>query len=270
MGDVVLGASIRSTLSNLQSISKGMQATQERLSTGKKVNSALDNASSFFTASSLKSRSSDLSKLLDNMGQAVQTLKTAEKGINAITKLVESAEAKANQALGTTEVSDRATYSSDFDSLLAQIADIAGDASYKGINLLEGNSLTVNFNEDSSSNLSITGVDYASAGGLGISDAANSWAADSDINAAISEIKESLTTLRNQSASFGTSLTIVQARQDFTNDMIGTLTEGAEKLVVADQNEEGAKILALQTRQQLSQTSLSMTIQSDRSVLSLF
>ena len=73
-----------------------------------------------------------------------------------------------------------------------------------------------------------------------------------------------------QSKAFGSSLSTVQARQDFTKSMINTLTTGADNLTLADSNEEGANLLALQTRQQLSTTALSLAVQSDRNVLRLF
>ena len=79
-----------------------------------------------------------------------------------------------------------------------------------------------------------------------------------------------MATLRTQSKAFGSTLSTVQARQDFTKQMINTLTTGADNLTLADSNEEGANLLALQTRQQLSTTALSLAVQSDRNVLRLF
>ena len=81
---------------------------------------------------------------------------------------------------------------------------------------------------------------------------------------------DALSTLRTQASSFGTSLTIVQNRQDFTKAMINTLQTGADTLVLADTNEEAANMLALQTRQQLSSTALSLASQADQAVLRLF
>ena len=99
MSNISLTASMRSNLLSLQKTQSLMDTTQERLSTGKKVNSALDNPSSFYTAQSLNNRAGDLSALLDSMGQGVQTIKAADEAITSITSLVQQAKAIANQAL---------------------------------------------------------------------------------------------------------------------------------------------------------------------------
>ena len=98
MSDISLTASMRSNLLSLQNTQSLMDVTQERLSTGKKVNSAIDNPSSYYTAASLNNRASDLSALLDSMGQGIQTIKAADEGIEAITTFAEQAKALANSA----------------------------------------------------------------------------------------------------------------------------------------------------------------------------
>ena len=101
MSDITLSKAVRSNLLNLQSTAGLLSKSQERLSTGLRVNSALDNPTNFFTAQGLNSRANDLSQLLDSVSNAVQTVAAADKGITAITKLVESAQATARQALQT-------------------------------------------------------------------------------------------------------------------------------------------------------------------------
>ncbi|MEX0591580.1 MAG: flagellar protein, partial [Xanthobacteraceae bacterium] len=96
--DITLSKGVRSNLLSLQATAEMLNRTQERLSTGKKVNSALDNPINFFTSAGLSSRANDLSRLLDSVGNAVQTVEAADEGISAITKLIESAQATANQA----------------------------------------------------------------------------------------------------------------------------------------------------------------------------
>jgi len=273
MGGITLTAAVRQNLLALQNTADLMSQTQTRLATGKKVNSALDNPGAFFTASGLDNRASDLTALLDDMGQAVQTLKAADQGIKAITSLVEAAKAKANQALATSDAAVRADYAAEFDELMAQIEFVATDSGYKGKNLLGADDLTVNFNEDASSTSTITAVDYTDAtavGGLNIADAALAWAADADITAAVDDINAALVTLRAQASTFGTNLTVIQAREDFTKNLINTLQEGSAKLTLADVNEESANLLALQTRQALSVTALSMASQAEQAVLRLF
>ena len=91
-----------------------------------------------------------------------------------------------------------------------------------------------------------------------------------NIDSASTDLTAALTTLRSQAQSFGSSLSTVQIRQDFTKAMINTLQTGADNLTLADSNEEGANLLALQTRQQLSTTALSLASQASQAVLRLF
>jgi len=484
--NITLSASVRQNLLSLQSTAQLMSMTQNRLATGKKVNSALDNPGNFFTSQALNNRASDLNSLLDSIGQAQQTLKAADTGITSLTKLVESAKSIAKQAqqaaapsatyalaitgnaaiaddeqvatgtvgsltgattlqslgiangetitisdgtntvthtvanassedvddvistlnggaatwtvainasgqlevtgtnpantltisgnaadnaFGTTTASSltnstigaltgsltvqvgsntaqtitfgsgnvetradlvaalgsltgvtatingsdqisitstgsesvtiggtaaaslfasgnigsntptasvttpsttRSNLQSQYNELLTQIDALAADASYNGINLLNGDDLKVVFNEDGSSYQNISGVTFTSAG-LGLSALSGSeFQTNSDIDTVIGNLDAALTDLRAQAAKFGSNLTTVQTRQDFTKNMINTLQTGADNLVLADTNEEGANLLALQTRQQLSTTALSLSAQADQAVLRLF
>lgn len=377
MSDISLTASMRSNLLSLQNTQSLMDTTQERLSTGKKVNSALDNPSSFYTAQSLTNRASDLSSLLDSMGQGIQTIKAANEGIESITEFVQQAKSVANQARdeankvasssgmydstkieAATKFQLSVTYNgetksvevtapkaeangeemaaaiqtalkkltfgtpatalggdvfevtyeddafkmtsangeeakisfevggakmdasagnanrvkaiSQFNDILDQIDQLAKDSGYKGVNLLGGTdqSLTVIFNEDRSSNLTIQGVD-ASTKGLDISRVTN-WGSNTNIDASIEEVEDAINELRNMASEFGNNYSIVQNREDFTENLINVLEEGSDKLVLADMNEESANMLALQTRQQLGVNSLSLASQAAQAVLKLF
>jgi flagellin len=270
MSNIVLSGGVRSNLLNLQTTESLIQQTQVRLSTGKRVNSALDNPTNFFTAQSLNNRAGDLSTLLDSMSNAVKTLQAADNGISAITKLVQSAQALARQAQQTTDTTERATLATQFDDTLDQIDALAADSGFNGKNLINGDDLDVVFNEDGSSTMTIAGADLTAGGDVDITASAGSWADDDDIQTSLDEATAALATLRTQSKAFGSTLSTVQARQDFTKSMINTLTTGADNLTLADSNEEGANLLALQTRQQLSTTALSLAVQSDRNVLRLF
>ncbi len=372
---IVLSKAVRSNLTSLQQTADLIAQTQTRLATGKRVNSALDNPTNFFTASSLNTRASDLGALLDSVSNAIKTLEAADNGISSLTKLAESAQATARQAqqstattarytgtvsgltgassftvtsgktitvsdgtttatitsagsvtaqqiidgvnntaslgvkasltsdgkllleaTGTTTIviggdssapekaqfglvagttaagtlnTSRSSLASQFDSIRTQINQLAADSGFNGVNLLNGDSLKVVFNEKATSSLSISGVTY-SATGLGIAAAANTWQTEKDINDALTGLSGALTTLRAQASTFGSNLSVVQTRQDFTKSMINTLKAGADNLVLADTNEEGANLLALQTRQQLSSTALSLAAQADQNVLRLF
>jgi flagellin-like hook-associated protein FlgL len=110
----------------------------------------------------------------------------------------------------------------------------------------------------------------ASASGLSISDAAGAWATSVNINTAVTALDTALDTLRANTSTLSSNLAIVNARQEFTTNMVNTLTGGADSLTLADMNEEGANMLMLQTRQALSTTALSMSAQAAQSVLRLF
>jgi flagellin-like hook-associated protein FlgL len=273
MSSIVLSAGVRSNLLQLQQTGDLIALTQNRLATGKRVNSALDNPTNFFTAQALQSRAGDLSNLLDAQSNAVKTIEAANNGISAITKLVQSAQATARQAQQTTDTDERISLASQFDDIRDQIDELAADAGFNGKNLLNGDDLDVTFNEDGSSSLTVSGFDDTSAGDLGIA-ASVTWqdaaAGDTNIQDALDDLTGALTTLRSQAKSLGSSLSTVQARQDFTKATINTLNTGADNLTLADTNEEGANLLALQTRQQLSTTALSIAVQSDQNVLRLF
>ena len=347
MADISLTASMRSNLLSLQQTQSLMDTTQERLSTGKKVNSAIDNPSSYYTAQSLNNRASDLSSLLDSMGQAVQTIQAANEGIEAITEFANQAKAIATSANDTSDGESIKNYMSQFDEILKQIDGIAKDSGYKGVNLLEKDQeLKVVFNEDRSSSLTVKSDD-ASSEGLGLKSASTTgseWAKDVEqtgavakfatktqfaqnsfvydgsgkvykvataiqntnedsiealveagtleetdfvlnddkskavdvtinkdaISNSISEVEAAVSKLRNMASVFGNNYSIVENRESFTENLINVLEEGADKLTLADMNEESANMLALQTRQQLAINSLSLASQAAQSVLSLF
>jgi flagellin-like hook-associated protein FlgL len=272
MSDIVLSAGVRSNLLQLQQTSDLITTTQTRLATGKKVNSALDNAINFFTAQSLTVRANDLNGLLDTMSNGINTIQAANNGITAITKLVQSAQSLVSQAQQTTDTTTLTNLSQQFDTLLTQIGQLAGDSGFNGVNLLAGGTLAVNLDDTGNSSISVTGVDYTNVNNapLSIANAANNWATSGDIATASTELSAALTSLRAESQTLSSSLSTVQIRQDFTKSMINTLNNGADNLTLADSNEEGANLLALQTRQQLSTTALSLAAQADQNVLRLF
>ena len=165
----------------------------------------------------------------------------------------------------------RAELVETYNDLLGQIDALAKDSSFNGVNLLNGDNLSVLFNEDGSSKINITGVTDTSTG-LGLSQLTlgTEFDTNSGVNDVLDDLKGVIDTLRSQSAKFGSNLSVVETRQDFTKSMINVLQTGAANLTLADSNEEAANVLALQTRQQLSSTALSLASQSDQNVLRLF
>ena len=486
MADVNLSKAVRSNLLSLQSTAASMAKTQNKLATGLKVNSALDNPSSFFTASALNSRASDMANLMDSMSSGIKTIEAADNGLKSITKTVESMQSTLRQArqdksfktesytmalpaspAGTEEISfsggavgttavdialtentaaavstastatnlttastlataglangntfvvhdGTATYTytvtnaatEDLDDLIngingagldvtasitngsftltaenntaeidvggtgtiAGIADVAApaavntaksvdtlvseinnnaslegkirasndsgklrienqstqdldvtgvtssgtvnggagtdeiggndvrknlakqfnelrdqldkfadDASFNGINLLRGDKLKLTFNETGTSTIEIQAKDEGGVPtsinntALGIDEVFNAdFDSDTTLDAKLDVLADVMGKLRSHASSFGSNLSIVENRTDFTKNMINTLETGAANLTLADTNEEAANLLALQTRQQLSSTALSMASQADQAVLRLF
>ena len=151
--------------------------------------------------------------------------------------------------------------------IIPQYNNLLKDASYKGINLLAGQSLKINFNEDRSSKIDIAGV-KADSESLGLK--TKEWKTAEDIEKSISELENAINTLRSFASAFGNYYSIVTTRQDFTENLINVLEEGADKLTLADMNQESANMLALQTSQQLAVNSLSLASQASQSILRLF
>ena len=174
------------------------------------------------------------------------------------------------QAQVVTPSSTRSTLQTNFNNLLTQIDQLAGDSSYNGINLLTNDNLTVTFNENNTSSLQIQGVNDKSAG-LGLNALNNNEFQDNNsINTVIANINDAITTVRAQTQTFGSNSGTITTRQTFEQNTINTLQTGSSNLVLADQNQESADLLTLQTQQQLEISALSIANQANQSVLKLF
>ncbi|HEY8963972.1 MAG TPA: flagellin, partial [Alphaproteobacteria bacterium] len=160
-----------------------------------------------------------------------------------------------------------AQYENDYNTIRDQINDLVEDAGYRGVNLINGDTLETYFNEDRSNKLSTVGQTLDSDG-LGL--AAADFSTLETIETTTNEARAGLATLRSFGGTLANSLSVIQTRETFTKSLVETLNEGSDKLTIADQNEEGAKLLALQTRQQLGVTALSLAAQAQQSVLRLF
>jgi flagellin len=280
MSDISLTAGIRSNLLSLQSTSTLLSRTQERLGTGKKVNSAIDNPTNFFTAQSLTNRSDDLSARLDGITKGINTVKAADKGITSMSTLLKQAAgvAKDARALSTDTTDtqaqkDRSDLAKQFNDLLDQVTSLAKDSGYDGVNLVQSDNLTVEFAEKAgSSNLTLSGFD-SSVGGAVITVGTQTvadWKSDnSAIDATIKDLESSQSNLRSESKTLSSNLAVLTARQDFTKNMVNVLTTGSSDLTNADLNEEAANLLALNTQQSLGVNSLSLASQASQSVLKL-
>ena len=275
---ITLTAGMRQNLSTLKTTTDLMELTQSRLSSGKKVQTALDDPLSFFTAREHNQRASDLSFRKDAMGEAIQTIKAANNGIEAIQDLMDAAKATAQSALSAETTTEVQTLGTQYSNLMIQIDKLAEDSGYKGINFLDNDSLTVDFNASGTNDVGVQGFssDFAT---LGIDNTTTAWTTgsgssatvvDTAIQTSLDSFKVATDELRTQSKGLSNNLSIISARQSFTDNMINTLQDGASSLVNADMNEEAANMLMLQTRQALGTTSLSMASQAAQAVLRLF
>jgi len=156
---------------------------------------------------------------------------------------------------------------SQYQKILSQYDDLIDDAKYKGVNLLKNETLKIKFNEDGSAFIDVVGKDI-SAANIGLT--TTEWATVEDISRSIGELTSAIGQLRAFAGELGNNYSIVMNRQDFTENLINILTEGADKLTLADMNEESANMLALQTRQQLAINALSLASQASQGVLKLF
>jgi hypothetical protein len=157
MDNITLTSGMRQNLFSLQRTAKAMDLTQNRLSSGKKVNSALDDPIAFFAAQGHTQRSNDLAIRKDEMSEAIQTIKAADNGINAVLDLISSAKSLAQSALANQDATERAALTEQYNSLISQIATVAADSNYKGTNLLggTGQELNITFDESGDSTLTV-------------------------------------------------------------------------------------------------------------------
>ena len=192
--------------------------------------------------------------------------KSAESFVNSIYQTV------TNTQFMTLDVGGEETPADGYDisqyqKILNQYDDLIDDAKYKGVNLLKNETLKIKFNEDGSAFIDVVGKDI-SAANIGLT--TTEWATVEDISRSIGELTSAINQLRAFAGELGNNYSIVMNRQDFTENLINILTEGADKLTLADMNEESANMLALQTRQQLAINALSLASQASQGVLKLF
>jgi len=284
---VTLSASIRSNLLTLQNTGALVDRTNARLASGKKVASAIDDAVAYFQAKGLSDRASDLTTRKDNIDQGISTLKAAINGLESIEKILVQMKGVALSAKSATNA-ERADLQSQFNTLAQQLSHLANDASYQGLNLINNTaaSLKVQFSDKSTATLTIEGVNTqfstlktgatAVEGSTAASSLAGgtSWTAVSTAVSTLDSVLEAMdsaiTGIRSNTKNLGTNVALLQTRLDFTKAYVNTLTEGSDKLTLADLNEEGANLVSLQTRQQLGIQALSFAGQQEQGVLSLF
>ena len=271
MSDVGLTSPVDNILLELQRINASIAARQTALATGLKVRSPIQNSAAFFISQELKSQAARLMVRKDDIALGVATLNGALAAVDAIINQVESMKDIANAALANNDNQFRESSAEQFDDGRDQINFLTNDAAVHGTNLIAASpsTLTVLFNEDGSSKLVVAGTSLT-ASALGVDASEDTWDDDPDIQNAITDLNNSLDTLRSAKLAFENNLALLETRATFTDELIAKLEEGAGKLVNADPNEEMAALLSLQARRDLSLTALSIAAESDRAILKLF
>jgi flagellin len=283
MSSVSLSSSLSQNLSSLKATQTMMDETEYKLTTGKKVNSALDDPIAYFTSEAHLDRASDLQTLKDDMSESIQTLEAADDGITGIKELISDAKAILQSALTAETDGDMEDYISQYNAIMDDIDDLAEDSGYGDVNLLGGTTQTLDvvFDEDGESKITLTGFD-ASTTGLSLTDATSGafytgTTAGGDfavtktgINALITELDTAKDTLRAKSKTLSTQLSVIETRSDFTDNLITTLEDGSANLVNADTTKEGVNLTTLETQQSLAINSLSIANSASQAVLSLF
>jgi flagellin-like hook-associated protein FlgL len=269
--DITLSAAARASVLSLQATNDLINRTNNRLATGLRVSSPVEDARVFFEAKSLTDRSSDLSEKKDSIDQAISSVSAALEAVESIDTIVRQAKGlaiAAKSASGT----ELTSLVNQYNELLIQIDNLTADTTYQGFNLINGTgqSLDVEFSNLTASQISIASVDLRTGSlGLNISSAAN-FSLSSAVNAALAELDAAIDTLSGNAQAIGSNVALLQTRLDFTDRYVGVLEEGAGKLTLADITEEGANLVALQTRQQLGISALAFAGQSEQQVLALF
>ena len=168
--------------------------------------------------------------------------------------------------------SRRLSLAQQFDSIRTQIGMLAADSGFNGQNLLAGSTLSITLNETGNASANVSGS-VVTASNLGIgaaSGAGGNFQFDGDIEAFIADLDAASASLEQMSSTYSTQLAVVSVREEFTKEMSNLLTTGAERLVSADLEYEGAMLLALTTRRDLAATSLSLAAEADKTALRLF
>jgi flagellin-like hook-associated protein FlgL len=271
ISSVTLSSSAYANLQALQSLAKQLGTTQQALATGKSVNSASDNATAYFASQGFLQSANDLSNLKDNLSTSLTTVNSVNQSITSVQNIVNQLQSLTTTALQNSDTTTRKGLASQYNSLRTQLDLLVNDAVFNGSNLLNSTAtkLVVFFDATDTTALTITGVNVTSAG-LGISAAQSAFANTTDISTAASLLLTAISTLRTDASNFGGNASLIQTRQDFTTNLINSLTTASNNLVLADTNQQGANLQQLQAQNQLAIVSLGISGQLTQAILRLF
>ncbi|NJL08052.1 MAG: hypothetical protein HC900_07140 [Methylacidiphilales bacterium] len=283
MADIAVSAGVRQRLVSVQGTAEPKATMQDRRTDGSKASSTLATQADAVATGGLQNRANDLNALFDSMVVGIKTLEAAGNGLAAVTANVEAMRAillqvrQDAQASPSQPLDDATAVETDgaqtdlidrFNTLHAELGALVDGATVNGINLLQGDELRLVGNPSGKSNPDMRALD-ALALDIPALDAADLESSDT-LDERLAKLTSSLDTLHACASNLESNLAIVRNRSNFTQSMINILQTGTEPLSLGDSSEEGANLLALQLRQQLTTTTLSLAAQADQAVLRLF
>ncbi len=269
---VTLGATQRLNYLERGKISHARDKASSRLSTGREVNNIKDNPRTFLLAKSLIDRSSSLLAVKSDIGRGIDTLLATQNGLDAAQKLTEQLKGIAGSASSATG-GDLAVLARQFDTTRAQLNNLVGDVSFLGTNLLSNpaGTLNVRISDNPAQTFTVNGA-ATDAAGLGIGQASttyNNFATTADINAAVAAADSAISSIQSRANTIVGNAAILGTREKFSQDMADTLQSGGQKMVVADLNKEGARLMSANVRDALTVAGMRITAQSDQLVVKL-
>lgn len=256
MVEIAASSSISNSIRSLQETERQSTRISNEIATGRDQGPRKVNATLF--AKVINDRAEDLASAKSQVFDGIQSIETARLGLQSAEDVLEQAKAVAATAEATTDPAERARLEAQFNELASQASGIVEDASYLGVNLVgpQPDDLNVTLNETGSSQLSVPGQ------------AADS--ASLNVEFSVASVDAAIGQLRNIGQDLGTRSATLEIRSDFTQELTNTLETAAAERVQSDLNEDAAEALSNETRRQLSTESLSIAVQSQRSVLQLF
>ncbi len=226
-----------------------------RLATGRRVNDVSDDPQDYLRAQALANRVSGLLGAKSGIGQGIESLLTAQTGLEAVQKLSEQLKgiAISAQSASGTQLSGLVD---QFDTVRQQLDNLAGDATYQGVNLLSNptGTLRIGISDKAGETFTVNGQ-ASDVTALSIGAAAsdyNNFSTTANIESAIAALDDAISTIQSNEASIVNNAAILQVREDFTQDLADVLQSGREKLLTADLNAEGAKLMSAEVRDNLS------------------
>ena len=260
-------------LQNLNATSAQLQATQQILSTGLKVASAKDNGAIFAIAQNQRSTVASYDAVKDSLSRNSSVVDVAMSAGNSITSLLQTMKQKALAASDTSlDTASRKAMQTDFNSLRDQITTTLTNATFNGINIINGTNakVTALANASGTSVITVTGQNMSLGGSIVTVAATSTFATATSASNLLTTLDTSIQNVSASLAKLGTASTALNNHLTFVGKLQDSITAGIGNLVDADMAKESAMLQALQTKQQLGVQALSIANQSTSSVLSLF